>query len=56
MSITSKVKQSVILAADGQVQSLVAGSAANITKCKYYDYIWSSNLQQQTLKLNFIMK
>tara|TARA_R110002153_G_scaffold29253_1_gene89901 strand:+ start:369 stop:698 length:330 start_codon:yes stop_codon:yes gene_type:complete len=33
MSITSKVKQSVILAADGQVQSLVAGSAANITKC-----------------------
>ena len=33
MSITSKVKQSVVLAADGQVQSLVAGSAANITKC-----------------------
>ena len=32
MSITSKVKQSVILAADGQVQKLIAGSAANITK------------------------
>ena len=33
MGITSKVKQSIILAADGQIQSLVAGSAANITKC-----------------------
>ena len=33
MSITSKVKQSIVLAADGQIQSLVAGSAANITKC-----------------------
>ena len=33
MSITSKVRQSVVLAADGQIQSLVAGSAANITKC-----------------------
>ena len=32
MSITSKVRQSVVLAADGQVQALVAGSAANITK------------------------
>ena len=32
MSITSKVRQSVILTADGQVQSLVGGSAANITK------------------------
>jgi hypothetical protein len=39
MSITSKVKQSIILTADGQIQSLVAGSAANITKCKYYEYI-----------------
>jgi hypothetical protein len=33
MGIVSKVKQSIILAADGQIQSLVAGSAANITKC-----------------------
>jgi len=32
MSITSKVRQSVILAADGQVQSLVGGVATNITK------------------------
>ena len=32
MGITSKVRQSVILAADGQVQKLISGSAANITK------------------------
>ena len=32
MGITSKVKQSVILAADGQVQKLISGAAANITK------------------------
>ena len=31
-SISSKVRQSVVLAADGQVQALVAGSAADITK------------------------
>ena len=30
MSITSKVRQSVVLTADGQVQKLIAGSAANI--------------------------
>jgi hypothetical protein len=33
MGMTSKVKQSVVLAADGQLQSLVGGSAADITKC-----------------------
>ena len=32
MGITSKVRQSVVLTADGQVQALVGGSAANITK------------------------
>ena len=32
MGITSKVRQSVILAADGQVQKLISGVAANITK------------------------
>ena len=30
MSITSKVRQSVVLTADGQVQKLIQGSAANI--------------------------
>ena len=30
MSITSKVRQSVVLAADGQVQKLVNGTATNI--------------------------
>ena len=32
MGITSKVRQSVVLTADGQVQKLISGSAANITK------------------------
>ena len=32
MGVTSKVRQSVVLAADGQVQKLISGSAANITK------------------------
>ena len=32
MGITSKVRQSVVLTADGQVQALVGGSAADITK------------------------
>ncbi len=32
MSITSKVRQSIVLTADGQVQKLISGSAANITK------------------------
>ena len=32
MSITSKVRQSVVLAADGQVQKLVNGAATNIGK------------------------
>jgi hypothetical protein len=39
MSITSKVRQSVVLTADGQVQALVAGSAANITEIKIYNEI-----------------
>ena len=32
MGVTSKVRQSVVLAADGQGQKLISGSAANITK------------------------
>ena len=32
MSITSKVRQSVILTASGQLQKLISGSATNITK------------------------
>ena len=32
MGVTSKVRQSIVLAADGQVQKLISGSAANITK------------------------
>ena len=31
MSITSKVRQSVILSASGQIQKLISGTAANIT-------------------------
>jgi hypothetical protein len=43
MSITSKVRQSVVLTADGQVQALVAGSAANITKANIMTIYGSSN-------------
>ena len=51
MSITSKVKQSVILAADGQVQSLVAGSAANITKANIMTIYGQTSAADAEIKL-----
>ena len=51
MSITSKVKQSVILAADGQVQSLVAGSAANITKANIMTIYGQATAADAEIKL-----
>tara|TARA_R100000544_G_C2195691_1_gene44050 strand:+ start:67 stop:396 length:330 start_codon:yes stop_codon:yes gene_type:complete len=51
MSITSKVKQSIILAADGQVQSLVAGSAANITKCNIMTIYGQASAADAEIKL-----
>ena len=51
MSITSKVKQSVVLTADGQVQALVAGSAANITKANIMTIYGQANAADAEIKL-----
>jgi hypothetical protein len=51
MGITSKVKQSVILTADGQIQSLVAGSAANITKCNIMTIYAQASAADAEIKL-----
>ena len=51
MSITSKVRQSVVLTADGQVQSLVGGSAANITKANIMTIFAQSSNSDAEIKL-----
>ena len=51
MSITSKVRQSVILAAVGQVQALVGGSAANITKANIMTVFAQSSAADGEIKL-----
>ena len=51
MSITSKVRQSVILAADGQMQALVNGSAANITKANIMTVFAQSSAADGEIKL-----
>ena len=51
MSITSKVRQSVVLAADGQIQSLVAGSAANITKCNIMSVFMHASAADAEIKI-----
>ena len=51
MSIKSKVRQSVILAADGQVQALVGGSAANITKADIMTVFAQSSAADGEIKL-----
>ncbi len=51
MSITSKVRQSVVLTADGQVQALVGGSAANITKANIMTVFAQSSAADAEIKL-----
>ena len=51
MSITSKVRQSVILTADGQMQALVNGSAANITKANIMTIFAMSSAADGEVKL-----
>ena len=51
MSITSKVKQSVVLTADGQVQALVNGSAADITKCNIMSIFAQSSAADAEVKI-----
>tara|TARA_R100001079_G_C4311209_1_gene95159 strand:+ start:42 stop:371 length:330 start_codon:yes stop_codon:yes gene_type:complete len=51
MSITSKVRQSVVLTADGQVQALVGGSATNITKANIMTIFAQSSAADGEIKL-----
>ena len=51
MGITSKVRQSVVLTADGQVQKLISGSAANITKANIMTVCAQSSAADAEIKL-----
>ena len=51
MSITSKVRQSVVLAADGQVQKLISGTATNITKANIMTVFAQSSDADGEIKL-----
>ena len=51
MSITSKVKQSVVLTADGQVQKLISGTATNIGKASILSVFAQSTAADGEVKL-----
>ena len=51
MSITSKVRQSVILAADGQVQKLINGTATNIGSANILSIFAQSTAADGEVKL-----
>ena len=51
MGITSKVRQSVVLTADGQVTKLISGSAANITKANIMTVCSQSSAADAEIKL-----
>ena len=51
MGITSKVRQSVVLTADGQVQKLISGSAANITKANIMTVCAQASAADAEIKL-----
>ncbi len=51
MSITSKVRQSVVLTADGQVQKLVNGTATNIVKANILTVFAQSSAADGEVKL-----
>ena len=51
MGITSKVRQSVVLTADGQVTKLISGSAANITKANIMNVCAQSSAADAEIKL-----
>ena len=51
MSITSKVRQSVVLTTDGQVQKLIAGSAANIGSANILSVFAQSTAADAEVKL-----
>ena len=52
MSITSKVRQSVVLTADGQVQKLIAGAAANIGSANILSIFAQSTAADGEVKLD----
>ena len=51
MGITSKVRQSVALTADGQFQALVGGSAVNITKCNIMSVFMHASAADAEIKI-----
>jgi hypothetical protein len=51
MSITSKVRQSVVLAADGQVQKLISGTATDIGKANIMTVFAQSSAADGEIKL-----
>ena len=51
MSITSKVRQSVVLTGDGQVQKLIQGSAANIGSANILSVFAQSTAADAEVKL-----
>ena len=51
MGITSKVRQSVVLTADGQVTKLISGSAANITKANIMTVCGQASAADAEIKL-----
>ena len=51
MGITSKVRQSVVLTADGQVTKLISGSAANITKANIMTVCAQSSAADAEIRL-----
>ena len=51
MSITSKVRQSVVLTADGQVQKLIGSTSGNITKANIMTVFVMSSAADGEVKL-----
>ena len=51
MSITSKVRQSVVLTADGQVQKLIGSTSGNITKANIMNVFAQASAADAEIKL-----
>tara|TARA_R100000329_G_scaffold138231_1_gene119598 strand:- start:1136 stop:1465 length:330 start_codon:yes stop_codon:yes gene_type:complete len=51
MSITSKVRQSVVLTASGQIQKLISGTATNITKANIMNIYAMSSAANAEIKI-----
>jgi len=51
MSITSKVRQSVVLTADGQVQKLIGSTSGNITKANIMTVYGQASAPDAEIKL-----